>query len=63
MRNERKPPAPVQAPDPIRAEVMARYLLAAAEANDAPEEVVEALEALEEQLYDGPDEVAEGLGE
>ena len=31
MRNERKPLAPVQAPDPIRAEVMARYLLAAAE--------------------------------
>lgn len=38
-------------------------LLAAAEANDAPDEVVEAIEALEEQLYDGPDEVAEGLGE
>ena len=38
-------------------------LLAAAEENDAPEEVVEALEALEEQSYDGPDEVAEGLGD
>ena len=38
-------------------------LLNAAEANDAPEEVVEALEALEEQTYDGPDEVSEALEE
>lgn len=38
-------------------------LLAAAEEHDAPEEVIEALEALEDQSYDGPDEVAEGLGD
>ncbi len=36
-------------------------LLAVAEGNDAPEEVIEALEELEQTTYDGPDEVAEAL--
>jgi hypothetical protein len=36
-------------------------LLSLAESNDAPEEVIEALEALEDQTYDGPDEVVEAL--
>lgn len=36
-------------------------LLAVAEGNDAPEDVVEALEALDETTFDGPDEVAEAL--
>lgn len=38
-------------------------LLVVAEGNDAPEEVMEALEALEEMTFDGPDEVAEALEE
>ncbi len=36
-------------------------LLAVAEGNDAPEEVVEALEALDDATFDGPDEVSEAL--
>ncbi len=36
-------------------------LLAVAEGNDAPEDVVEALEGLDETTYDGPDDVAEAL--
>ena len=36
-------------------------LLAIAEGNDAPEDVIEALEELEETTYDGPDEVVEAL--
>lgn len=36
-------------------------LLAVAEENDAPEDVIEALEGLDETTYDGPDEVAEAL--
>jgi len=36
-------------------------LLAVAEGNDAPEEVIEALEALGESTFDGPDEVVEAL--
>ncbi len=36
-------------------------LLAVAEGNDAPEEVIEALEELDETTFDGPDEVAEAL--
>lgn len=38
-------------------------LLAAAEEVDAPEEVLEALEELEDTTFEGPDEVAEALGE
>ena len=37
-------------------------LLELAEEHDAPEEVVEALEALDDQTYEGPDEVVEALG-
>jgi hypothetical protein len=33
-----------------------------AEENDALEEVVEALESLQEDLFDGPDDVMEALG-
>jgi len=36
-------------------------LLSVAESNDAPEDVIEALEALEEATFDGPDEVVEAL--
>lgn len=36
-------------------------LVALAEGNDAPEEVIEALGALEETTFDGPDEVVEAL--
>ncbi len=36
-------------------------LLSLAESNDAPVEVIEALEGLEDQTYDGPDEVVEAL--
>ncbi len=36
-------------------------LLTIAEGNDAPEDVIEALEALDETTFDGPDEVAEAL--
>jgi hypothetical protein len=36
-------------------------LLAVAEGNEAPEEVIEALEALDETTFDGPDEVSEAL--
>lgn len=36
-------------------------LLVVAEGNDAPEDVVEALEALDETTFDGPDEVSEAL--
>lgn len=36
-------------------------LLAVAEGNDAPEEVIEALEELDETTFDGPDEVVEAL--
>jgi Protein of unknown function (DUF2795) len=38
-------------------------LLAVAESNDAPEEIVAALEGLDETTFDGPDEVAEALEE
>lgn len=37
-------------------------LVEAAEAKDAPEEVVDDLRALEDQVFDGPDEVMEALG-
>ena len=36
-------------------------LLAVAEGNEAPEEVIEALESLDETTFDGPDEVSESL--
>lgn len=36
-------------------------LRAVAEGNDAPEDVIEALEGLEETTFDGPDEVVEAL--
>ncbi len=36
-------------------------LLAVAAANDAPEDVVEVIEALDETTFDGPDEVVEAL--
>ena len=36
-------------------------LLSVAEANDAPEDVIELLEALDETTFDGPDEVSEAL--
>ncbi len=36
-------------------------LLVVAEGNDAPEDVIEALEALDESTFDGPDEVVEAL--
>jgi hypothetical protein len=36
-------------------------LLVVAEANEAPEEVIEALEELDETTFDGPDEVVEAL--
>ena len=36
-------------------------LLAIAEGNEAPEEVIEALEELDETTFDGPDEVVEAL--
>jgi hypothetical protein len=36
-------------------------LLVVAESNDAPEDVIEALEALGESTFDGPDEVVEAL--
>jgi hypothetical protein len=36
-------------------------LLVVADANDAPEEVIEALEALDEATFDGPDDVVEAL--
>ena len=36
-------------------------LLAVAEENDAPEDVVEALEELDDATFDGPDEVVEAL--
>lgn len=36
-------------------------LLAVAVDNDAPEDVIEALDALEETTFDDPDEVAEAL--
>ncbi len=37
-------------------------LVSTAEGNDAPDDVIEALQAIEDQGYDGPDEVAEALG-
>ena len=36
-------------------------LLAVAAEHDAPEEVLEAIEALEDATFDGPDEVTEAL--
>jgi len=36
-------------------------LLAVANGNDAPEEVIAALEGLDEATFDGPDEVVEAL--
>ncbi len=36
-------------------------LLSVAEGNEAPEDIIEALEALEEATFDGPDEVVEAL--
>ncbi len=36
-------------------------LFAVAKANDAPEEVITALEGLDEATFDGPDEVVEAL--
>lgn len=36
-------------------------LLAVANGNDAPEEVIAALEELDEATFDGPDEVVEAL--
>lgn len=36
-------------------------LLTVAEDNEAPEEIIELLEGLEETTFDGPDEVAEAL--
>ena len=36
-------------------------LLVVAGSNDAPEEVIEALEGLDETTFDGPDEVVEAL--
>ncbi len=36
-------------------------LLVVAESNDAPEDVIEALETLDESTFDGPDEVVEAL--
>jgi hypothetical protein len=36
-------------------------LVETAQGNDAPEEIVESLESLPEQQYDGPDEVEEAL--
>ncbi len=36
-------------------------LLTVAEGNDAPEEVMEALEELDETTFEGPDEVVEAL--
>lgn len=36
-------------------------LLAVAEDNDAPEDVIEALQELDETTFDGPDEVVEAL--
>jgi len=36
-------------------------LLVVAESNDAPEDVIEALQELDESTFDGPDEVIEAL--
>lgn len=36
-------------------------LLVVAEGNDAPEDVIEVLEGLDETTFDGPDEVSEAL--
>ncbi len=36
-------------------------LLSVAEGNEAPEDLIEALESLEEATFDGPDEVVEAL--
>jgi hypothetical protein len=37
-------------------------LIAAAEANDAPQEIVEALQQMDGSEFDGPDDVMEALG-
>ncbi len=37
-------------------------LIAAADRNDAPQAVVEALQALDQEEFDGPDEVQAALG-
>jgi Protein of unknown function (DUF2795) len=37
-------------------------LIAAAEENDAPQEVIEALQEMDGEQFDGPDEVQEALG-
>jgi hypothetical protein len=37
-------------------------VISTAEDNDAPDEVIEELQAMGEEQFDGPDEVAEALG-
>jgi hypothetical protein len=38
-------------------------LVAQAEENDAPAEVMAAIESLEERTYDGPEDVSDALGD
>jgi hypothetical protein len=37
-------------------------LIATAESNDAPQEIIEALQAMEGSEFEGPDDVMEALG-
>jgi hypothetical protein len=37
-------------------------VVATAESNDAPDEIIEALQAMDEEEFDGPDEVQAALG-
>ena len=37
-------------------------IIATAEENDAPQEIIEALQAMEGTQFDGPDDVMEALG-